>query len=236
MVPDQHLLDLGRVDVEARDDDQVLGPVDEVELARRRRRRRCRRCAASRRSVSTARPWPRVVPVPGEHVGARTQISPGRRRATSSPSASTSAELDPGERHGRSTRAATGTPTTEEVTTGLRLGEAVALVDGDAEPLAGCARPPPPPRRRAHPRGPGARRAARRRARRARFDQAAHIAGAPAITVTRWSAMASSADAGSNRSTSTTVAPARAGCSPSTTLSPKMWNSGQHPEATSSGR
>ena len=45
----EHLLDLGRIDVEPADDDEVLGPVDEVEVAVVVGRRRCRRCAASRR-------------------------------------------------------------------------------------------------------------------------------------------------------------------------------------------
>ena len=67
-----------------------------------------------------------------------------------------------------------------------------------------------------------------------RFAQAAHIAGAPAMTVTRWRTTASTADAGSKRSTSSTVDPAWKD-RPSTTFSPKMWNSGSTPRVTSPG-
>ena len=67
-----------------------------------------------------------------------------------------------------------------------------------------------------------------------RFAQAAHIAGAPAMTVTRWRTTASTADAGSKRSTSSTVDPAWKD-RPSTTFRPKMWNSGSTPRVTSPG-
>ena len=45
----QDVLDLGREDVEPGHDDEVLGPVDEVQAAVLVAHARCRRCAASRR-------------------------------------------------------------------------------------------------------------------------------------------------------------------------------------------
>ena len=58
--------------------------------------------------------------------------------------------------------------------------------------------------------------------------KANHSGGAPKITVTLRSRMVSSAVDGSKRWTSTTVAP-RSSVMPSTTFSPKMWNSGRTP-------
>ena len=53
-VPEQGVLDLGRVGVEAADDEHVLGPARRCAGSRRRRPPRGRRCAASRRRTAPA--------------------------------------------------------------------------------------------------------------------------------------------------------------------------------------
>ena len=64
-------------------------------------------------------------------------------------------------------------------------------------------------------------------------DHAAHMVGGPETIVTPCRPIDSSAETGSNRSTSSTVEPANSD-TPSTTFSPKMWNSGSTPKTTSS--
>jgi hypothetical protein len=61
-----------------------------------------------------------------------------------------------------------------------------------------------------------------------KWENAIHIGGAPGTIVTRRCTIDSAAVAGSNRWTSRIVAPTLSD-RPSTTLSPKMWNSGSTP-------
>ena len=61
-----------------------------------------------------------------------------------------------------------------------------------------------------------------------KWAKAPHSAGAPGMTVILRSRIDWAAVAGSNRWTSTMVAPTQSP-SPTTTLSPKMWNSGSTP-------
>ena len=76
----EHLLDLGRVHVEARHDDEVLGPVDELELAAARRRRRCRRSAATRPRSGRGRSRRPRASTRGTRSGRGPRSRPDRRR------------------------------------------------------------------------------------------------------------------------------------------------------------
>ena len=142
------------------------------------------------------------------------------------------ADLDAGHRHARSSPSCGSMPA-DVVTTGRRLGEAVALAQDDAEALA-RARCVASSGILAAPVSASARRRTRSGRPRRSTPTPPTSAGRPGTMVTPRSAIVSSAVAGSKRCTSTTDAPA-ASVSPSTTLSPKMWNIGSTPNTTSVG-